>query len=135
MPWLWPEFAFRLSPEGREHERCLKTIHSFTGKVIEDRANDFQLDQVRTKRRAAFLDLLLRQMHEENLTLTDIQEEVDTFMFEVDRHLSLSPFELRSHSVGPRHHGCSDELHLPRHRVASGSAGEIARGDRSGVCG
>jgi len=81
-PWLWPDFVFYLTREGREHERCLKTIHNFTAKVIEDRAKDFELDRIRSRKRSAFLDLLLGQMHEENLTLTDIQEEVDTFMFE-----------------------------------------------------
>lgn len=104
MPWLWPDLLFKLMPEGREHDRCLNIVHNFTSKVIEDRARDFHADNVRSKR-SAFLgkaappsfahphpvslsDLLLKQMHEEQLTLIDIQEEVDTFMFEVRRSCS-----------------------------------------------
>ncbi|CAF1176401.1 unnamed protein product [Adineta steineri] len=81
MPWMWPDFVFNLLPEGREHNRCLNIVHQFTKKVIHDRAQDFHANQIHGKR-SAFLDLLLKQMHEEQLTLVDIQEEVDTFMFE-----------------------------------------------------
>ncbi|CAF3997706.1 unnamed protein product [Adineta steineri] len=81
MPWMWPDFLFNLLPEGREHNRCLNIVQQFTKKVIHDRAQDFHANQIHGKR-SAFLDLLLKQMHEEQLTLVDIQEEVDTFMFE-----------------------------------------------------
>lgn len=54
MPWLWSDRLFKLTPEGREHERCLKIIHQFTQKVIADRAEAFQADQVQSKR-SAFL--------------------------------------------------------------------------------
>ncbi|CAF4209047.1 unnamed protein product [Adineta steineri] len=81
MPWMWPNFLFNLLPEGREHNRCLNIVHQFTKKVIDDRAQDFHANQIHGKR-SAFLDLLLKQMHDEQLTLADIQEEVDTFMFE-----------------------------------------------------
>ncbi|CAF4000329.1 unnamed protein product [Rotaria sp. Silwood2] len=81
MPWLWPDLIFKLLPEGRNHDRYLKIIHQFTKKVIDDRAREFHTDENRGKR-SAFLDLLLKQMSDEQLTLLDIQEEVDTFMFE-----------------------------------------------------
>jgi len=82
MPWMWPDLIFKFLPEGREHDRCLNIVHQFTQKVIQDRAQAFQADEIHGKR-SAFLDLLLKQMHDEQLTLDDIQEEVDTFMFEV----------------------------------------------------
>ncbi len=57
-------------------------------KIIEERVATFNVEEVtnsddkKGKRRLVFLDSLLNQMHNEKLTLDDIQEEVDTFMFE-----------------------------------------------------
>ena len=50
--------------------------------VIEDRFVEFQRpDFVPT--RMAFLDTLISKMNDGSMTLEDIQEEVDTFMFGV----------------------------------------------------
>jgi cytochrome P450 len=57
-------------------------------KIIEERLATFNIEEVtnsddkKSTRRLVFLDSLLNQMHNEKLTLDDIQEEVDTFMFE-----------------------------------------------------
>jgi cytochrome P450 family 4 subfamily V len=57
-------------------------------KIIEARLATFNVEQVvdgsdkKSSRRLVFLDSLLTQMHNEKLTLDDIQEEVDTFIFE-----------------------------------------------------
>ena len=53
-------------------------------KVIEERLATFQInhDNKKNSRRLVSLDSLLTQMHNEKLLLDDIQEEVDTFMFE-----------------------------------------------------
>ena len=60
----------------------------FAMKVIEERLATFHVkdvinnDDKKNTRRLVFLDNLLTQMHNEKLSLDDIQEEVDTFMFE-----------------------------------------------------
>ncbi|CAF3807176.1 unnamed protein product [Rotaria sp. Silwood1] len=57
--------------------------------IIEDRLATFHTEDTmnddgkKTNRRLVFLDSLLTEMHSEQLTLDDIQEEVDTFMFAV----------------------------------------------------
>jgi cytochrome P450 len=57
-------------------------------KVIEERLATFHAEDVtnsddkKSTRRLVFLDSLLTQMNAEKLSLDDIQEEVDTFMFE-----------------------------------------------------
>ena len=54
MPWMWPDLLFKLIPDGREHDRCLNTIHQFTGKIIQDRAEAFHANDIHGKR-SAFL--------------------------------------------------------------------------------
>ncbi|CAG5928667.1 unnamed protein product, partial [Menidia menidia] len=89
-PWFWPNFLYYNFGAGNEHDKTLKVLHSFTKKVINERSEnlsyietDSDSDQI-IRKRHAFLDMLLKTTDEEgnNLTHEDIQEEVDTFMFE-----------------------------------------------------
>ena len=58
-------------------------FNNFFIKVIEERLATFHIeDTTEKKRHLVFLDSLIAQMHAEKLSFDDIQEEVDTFMFE-----------------------------------------------------
>ncbi|XP_048366074.1 cytochrome P450 4V2 isoform X2 [Sphaerodactylus townsendi] len=95
-PWLWHDRLYLLFREGREHHRRLKILHSFTDSVIAERAQELEIkerhqnDTVTTeeldgwKVRRAFLDILLNATDDDGKKFShrDIQEEVDTFMFE-----------------------------------------------------
>ncbi|CAF1200926.1 unnamed protein product [Rotaria sordida] len=72
-PWLWPRTIFKLSAQGREHDRLLKIIHKFTRQVIEDRIANFSSIDVR--HRMAFLDTLIAKMNDEQISIDDVQEE------------------------------------------------------------
>ncbi|CAF1594863.1 unnamed protein product, partial [Didymodactylos carnosus] len=72
-PWIWPDFLFKMSSLGRDHDNTLKILHDYTRKFINIRTAEFEKNQLNTKR-MAFLDTLLTKMHEERLTMDDIQE-------------------------------------------------------------
>ncbi|XP_028263336.1 cytochrome P450 4V8 [Parambassis ranga] len=88
-PWFWPDFVYNYFGEGREQDKTLKILHSFTRKVINEKAENMSYiesdnDSDReTRKRRAFLDMLLKTTDEEGNRMSheDIQEEVDTFMF------------------------------------------------------
>lgn len=97
-PWLWPDYLFYGSSYGRKFLKSLRKMQDFTMDVILERKrywlaiNDTQPDEIdlennqakNTKKRLAFLDLLLNEMiTNKSLDMHDIRDEVDTFLFAV----------------------------------------------------
>lgn len=82
-------FTYQFTKTYADEKECLKILHNFTRGVISKRRKQMKEQtpkQFGLSRKPAFLDLLL-QMTEQNgnyiLSDSDVQEEVDTFMFEV----------------------------------------------------
>uniref|UniRef100_A0A147BND3 Putative cytochrome p450 4v2-like protein n=1 Tax=Ixodes ricinus TaxID=34613 RepID=A0A147BND3_IXORI len=88
-PWLWLDFLYLLTPQGRLYHHDIQAIHKFTKKVIRER-KEVKLAEQRLiepssdiKKRPMFLDVLLdHHISEDSISEEDIREEVDTFMFE-----------------------------------------------------
>ena len=82
-PLLWPDCIYFRLGTSLGYSRSLKILHDFTRKVIIERDAEFEKSNVKSQKRIAFLDMLLKAKAEDpSITFDDIQEEVDTFMFE-----------------------------------------------------
>ena len=87
------DWIYNLTPTGRQYKKLCKFVHDHSRMVIRERKKELELgkeeqeSQVKAKRKGRyldFLDILLTSRDEEGNGLTDqeIQDEVDTFMFE-----------------------------------------------------
>lgn len=95
-PWLHSDFIYSFTENGKKFEKDLGILHGFTGRVIEERMRErinkrnkkeeveVETDDIGKKKRMAFLDILLGAIDQgKNLSMDDLRQEVDTFMFEV----------------------------------------------------
>lgn len=95
--YLYIDFVFKLSALGKKQQKCLAVAHNFTRKVIKyvtqngihlfDTIADNDDDEFTTmyakKRKTAMLDLLILAQQDGLIDSVGVEEEVDTFMFEV----------------------------------------------------
>ncbi|GMT21311.1 hypothetical protein PFISCL1PPCAC_12608, partial [Pristionchus fissidentatus] len=90
-PHLWSLTVRKLTGHDQEFMRYVKTARGFTQGVIEERRCALEKGEVEENKRA-FLDMLLTQSEEQRLTIEDLKDEAETFMFEGMSSMSNPPF-------------------------------------------
>ncbi|XP_026829554.1 cytochrome P450 4C1-like [Ooceraea biroi] len=96
--WYHSEIVFWFSSKYKEQVKCLKILHSFTEKIIAERKRYHEStggrylnfentaednDMIgRRKKRLAMMDLMIAASNNNQMSDSDIREEVDTFVFE-----------------------------------------------------
>lgn len=97
--WLHFNFFFKLSSLAKIQEKALRDLHIFTSRIIKNRKIFLEDNNINAledtenygkKGRLAMLDLLLENEKIGNIDINGINEEVDTFMFEVSTSYILN---------------------------------------------
>ncbi|GMT21516.1 hypothetical protein PFISCL1PPCAC_12813, partial [Pristionchus fissidentatus] len=80
LPHLWSPLGKRLFGWQKENDANVTVAHALTNEVIAERIASRAKGEADVNKKA-FLDRLISEMDKTNLSIEDIREEVDTFMF------------------------------------------------------
>ncbi|GMS94683.1 hypothetical protein PENTCL1PPCAC_16858 [Pristionchus entomophagus] len=80
LPHLWNSFGRWVTGWQKEHDINVQTAHDFTKGVISERMELLERGEVDANKKA-FLDMLIAEKDRSNLSMDDIREEVEIFMF------------------------------------------------------
>lgn len=84
--WLYPDFIYYLTPNGRRWKNACELVHKVAENIIEERKRTLASNTEKGKPTKCkdFLGILLTARDEEGIGLTsaEIRNEVDTFLFE-----------------------------------------------------
>lgn len=93
-PWLYFNFFYyNMTTRGASEKKAVKILHNFTNNVINNKIDEgttkaYGNSKSYSKRkRMAMLDLLINAAREGEIDLKGIQDEINTFMFEVRNSL------------------------------------------------
>ncbi|KOB67120.1 Cytochrome CYP341A13 [Operophtera brumata] len=81
--WLQPEWLFKLFPQSKEHDHCIKQMHDFTDDVIERKREEVNSEKLNlgSYKRNTFLDLLISLSGgEKGYNNEELREEVLTLV-------------------------------------------------------
>ncbi|GFO26169.1 cytochrome p450 [Plakobranchus ocellatus] len=86
-PWFHNDFIFSLTPSGRKFSKNCDYVHQIAETIIKERQQELHKEMGATDKKHKsldFLDILLtaRDENGEGLTMREIRDEVDTFLFE-----------------------------------------------------
>ncbi|KAK3923271.1 Cytochrome P450 4C1 [Frankliniella fusca] len=135
-PWLMNDLLFNASSVGKTYNKALEEMHRHTREVIENRRRERERRRsslsmsaadkdLGMKKRVAFLDQLLKA--NDSLLDKDIQEEVDTFMFEGhDTTAAALSFILYNVAANPE---VQDQLVQEMHDIFGDSSRRITAQD------
>ncbi|XP_028968857.1 cytochrome P450 4V2-like [Galendromus occidentalis] len=132
-PLSWIDFIyFNFTGDGREFKKIVEEVHDFTTQVINERKRELSAtpeilesisnaEEAMTKSKKPFLDLMLvEHLKTQNLSIEDIREEVDTFMFEGHDTTSMG-LTWTLHFIG-LHQDVQAKLHEEIDRVFQGNS-------------
>ncbi|XP_064459097.1 cytochrome P450 4V2-like, partial [Ornithodoros turicata] len=83
-PWAWMDMVYQLTKDGVTSSKLMRRLHDFTNSVVERKMRNMEDCSPRTGKggvRLAFLDLLTSHHRKGALSIEDVRQEVDTFMF------------------------------------------------------
>ncbi|XP_078703229.1 taurochenodeoxycholic 6 alpha-hydroxylase-like [Branchiostoma floridae x Branchiostoma belcheri] len=113
-PYLWPDFIFYLTKEGRDFKKLCAYVHQLADSIIAKRRQTLEgskeaggEETTESRRKHLdFLDILLHAQDEDGNTLSDVEirNQVNTFMFAGhDTTASTTSWVLYSLATHPEH--------------------------------